>query len=171
MTLLAAALAYAAAGWYVLPVQPGTKNPGSVVGGQWQAKSSRDPEQIERWWAENPGYGIALHCGRSGAVIFDLDELALAVIVAAGRADIAEALRTAQAINGTRRPEVSAERAHYMFACEVDEFACTAGDFVRWGEVRCTNGVIIVAPTPHPDADTKDGHYWQVRTGDRKSVV
>lgn len=166
MSLLAAALAYAAAGWYVLPVRPGTKNPGSVVGGRWQDQSTRDPDQIKRWWAENPDYGIAVDAGRSGAVVFDLDQLTLAGVEAAGRADIAEALTNAAVVLGTRRPEVSTERGHYLFACDVDEFGCSAGDFNKFGEVRCANGVIIVAPTPHPDADTKDGHYWQVRTGE-----
>ena len=81
MTLTQAALAYAGAGWYVLPVAPGSKNPGSVVGKDWHKKSSRDPDQIAAWWAQNLGYGIALHVGRSGAVAFDLDAMTLVVIV------------------------------------------------------------------------------------------
>ena len=33
---------------------------------------------------------------------------------------------------------------------------------MRWGQVRGKNGVIILEPTPHPDADTKGGHYhWK----------
>jgi hypothetical protein len=43
---LTAALAYAAAGLYVLPVLCGTKDAGSVVGKRWQHQSSRDPDQI-----------------------------------------------------------------------------------------------------------------------------
>lgn len=42
---LTAALKLAEAGWYVLPVKRGTKNPGSIVGGHWQDKSSRDPDK------------------------------------------------------------------------------------------------------------------------------
>ncbi len=162
MTLAQAALAYAGAGWYVLPVQPGTKNPGSVVGDRWQFKSSRDPVQIGAWWAQNPGYGIALHVGRSGAVAFDLDANSLAVIVEAGHADIAEALRSAGGINGTR---TTGDRGHYLFACSPDEFGNSAGAFMRWGEVRCRNGVIIAAPSPHPDAEAKGGQYRQITSG------
>jgi hypothetical protein len=44
--VLTAALAYAARGWYVLPVKRGTKDPGGVVGKGWQHQSSRDPEQL-----------------------------------------------------------------------------------------------------------------------------
>ena len=162
MTLAQAALAYARAGWYVLPTDPGDiKNPGSVVGGRWQAKSSRDPDQIAAWWTENPHYGIALHVGRSGAVGFDLDCFWLVVIEEAGRAEIADALRGAGAINGTR---TEGDRGHYLFACKPNEYSNSAGAFGRWGEVRGANGVIIAAPTPHPDAD-KGGCYRQIRTG------
>ena len=162
MTLTQAALAYAGAGWYVLPVAPGSKNPGSVVGKDWHKKSSRDPDQIAAWWAQNLGYGIALHVGRSGAVAFDLDAMTLVVIVDAGRPDIAEALRSAGAINGTR---AEGDRGHYLFACEPNEFGNSAGEFSRWGEVRGANGVIVVAPTVHPDADSKGGCYRQIKTG------
>ena len=70
--MLTAALAYAACGWYVLPVKRGAKNPGTVVGDHWQDKSSRDPKQIAAWFA-GTDHGIALHCGRSGAVVLDVD--------------------------------------------------------------------------------------------------
>src|SRR4051812_32981921 len=69
---LDAALAYAAAGWYVLPIKRGTKNPGSVLGTRWQEQSSRDHEVIISWFS-GTDHGIALHCGRSGAVVFDVD--------------------------------------------------------------------------------------------------
>ena len=69
---LDAALLYAKAGFYVLPVRRGSKHPGSVVGTKWQDKSSRDPQQIAAWFA-GTDHGIALHCGRSGVVGFDVD--------------------------------------------------------------------------------------------------
>lgn len=46
------------------------------------------------------------------------------------------------------------------------EFGNSAGAFARWGEVRGANGVIIVAPTLHPDADTEGGCYRQIKTGE-----
>ena len=64
---LTAALAYAAAGWYVLPVRRGTER-----SKKWHAKSSRHPKQITAWFA-GTDHDIALHCGRSGAVVFDAD--------------------------------------------------------------------------------------------------
>ena len=66
--VLTAAVSYAEAGWYVLPVDPVTKHPGSRVHDGWPQKSSRDPAQITAWFAGAPNDALALHCGRSGAV-------------------------------------------------------------------------------------------------------
>jgi len=41
-----AACAYAAAGIFVVPIDPRTKNPGSVLGSGWPSKSSRDPHRL-----------------------------------------------------------------------------------------------------------------------------
>ena len=53
-SVLDAALAYAAAGWYIAPTDPArdVKNPGTVLGGGWPSKTSRDPKQIAAWFAE-----------------------------------------------------------------------------------------------------------------------
>lgn len=153
--LIEAALAYAEAGWFVLPTSPTEiKNPGSLVGPGWQTKSSRDGTQIERWWRSNPRAGIALHSGRSGAVVFDLDVDSLDVVPEQYRA----ALRTAQ-VQHTR----SGDRGHYVFAvADGESFGNGAGAFRGFGEVRGKNGVIIAAPTPHP---ARDGHYRWERGG------
>ena len=159
-----AALAYAEAGWYVLPTDPADiKNPGSVVHGEWQDKSTRDADQIGAWWRENPDYGIALHVGKSGAVAFDVDIDDLDVIARAGRPDIPEALRSAAAIQHTR---CHGDRGHYVYATAPGEsFGNGPGAFRRWGQVRGRNGVIIAAPTPHPNAETKGGQYQWKRVG------
>jgi hypothetical protein len=47
--------------------------PGSVVGKRWQDKSLRDPKQIAAWFA-GTNHDIAGHCGRSGAVVLDVDK-------------------------------------------------------------------------------------------------
>ncbi|HUH68493.1 MAG TPA: MobF family relaxase, partial [Mycobacterium sp.] len=69
---LTGALACAAAGFYILPVRRGTKHPGSVIGKGWHTKSSRDPKVIAAWFA-GTDHDIAIHCGRSGALAFDVD--------------------------------------------------------------------------------------------------
>src|SRR5690606_28469462 len=75
--LIRAAIQYAQHGWYVLPVRTDgdpkrRKQPGSVVGKGWPTKSSRDPQVIADWFTGTT-HGIALHCGRSGAVVLDVD--------------------------------------------------------------------------------------------------
>ena len=73
MDALSAALAYAQAGWYVLPVKKGSKHPGSVVGNRWHLLSSCEPDVIVSWFA-GTDHGVALHLGRSGAVAFHVDD-------------------------------------------------------------------------------------------------
>jgi len=143
--ILTAALAYTGAGWYVLPTDPAIdiKNPGSVVGKHWQDKSSRDPKQIAAWFA-GTDYGIALHCGRSGVVVFDVDN----------PDKLPDVLRRhlATAPFQSTRPDVPG-RGHYVF---LQPPGRTIGNRpgrlgAAWGEVRGLNGVIIAAPTPHPE--------------------
>jgi hypothetical protein len=148
---LTAALAYAAAGWYVLPVKRGSKkHPGSVVGERWHAKSTRDPQQIVAWFA-GKDHGIALHCGRSGAVVFDVDN----------PDKVPGALRPhlVAAPYQSSRPDTPG-RGHYVFAMPPGR---TLGNSIGrlgggWGEIRGLNGVIIAQPSHHKDG----GEYaWQ----------
>ena len=140
---LTAALLYAECGWYELPVRRGSKKPGSVVGSGWERKSSRDPKVITAWFA-GTDYGIALHCGRSGAVVFDVD-----------RPDrLPEVLRRhlVTAPFQSTRPDVPG-RGHYIF---LQPPGRTIGNGTgrlggEWGEVRGLNGVIIAQPTEHLD--------------------
>jgi hypothetical protein len=154
---LGAALAYAEAGWYVLPVRTDTKHPGSVVGAGWPSMSSRDPKAIAAWFA-GADYGIALHCGRSGAVVLDVDDYdnipdeVLTVIETTGCP-----------YQSTRTDQPG--RGHYLLANETGRrigngLGKLAGS-KKWGEVRGANGVIIVAPSVHPDG----GRYHWERTG------
>jgi hypothetical protein len=72
MSTLDAALAYSAAGFYIGPCGRGTKDPGSILGGSWQRKTSRDPQMITAWFG-GTDHGIFLHVGRSGAWVADVD--------------------------------------------------------------------------------------------------
>ena len=150
---LTAALAYAANGIYVLVVRRGTKNPGSVVGRHWQDKSSRDPNQLVAWFA-GTDHDIALHCGRSGLLVFDVDDPAKVPGVMRKHLGAAPYQPT--------RPDV-VDRGHYVFAQPPGR---TIGNSTGrlgagWGEVRGLNGVIIAAPSHHADG----GQYgpWQRR--------
>ena len=148
---LTAALAYAECGWYVLPVKRGSKKPGSVVGNGWQRQSSRDPKQIAAWFAASD-YGIALHAGRSGAVIFDVDH----------PERLPDVLRRhlASAPFQSTRPDMPG-RGHYVFGQPPGRTIGNSNGRLGtgWGEVRGLNGVIIAAPSWHPEG----GEYRWVR--------
>jgi hypothetical protein len=149
--VLTAALAYAEAGWYVLPVRLGTKDPGSVVGKRWQDKSSREPKQIIAWFAGST-HDVALHCGRSGAIVFDVDNPTQLPEVLRRHLDRAPFQST--------RPDVPG-RGHYVF---LQPRGRRIGNGIgrlggAWGEVRGANGVIMAQPSHHPDG----GHYRWVR--------
>jgi hypothetical protein len=152
---LDAALAYASnGGWYVLPVKRGTKHPGSVVGEHWQDKSSRDVKQITAWFA-GTDHGIALHCGRSGAVVFDVDD--------PGKLpDVLRAHLPAAPYQSTRPG--TAGRGHYLFRMPPGRnLGNSTGLLAKgWGEIRGLNGVIIVQPSHHKD---DGGRYQWERTG------
>lgn len=147
---LSAALAYAAAGWYVIPIKRGTKHPGSILGRSWQRQSTRDAEQIVAWWA-GTDHGIALHCGRSGAVVLDIDNPDKVPDVMRQHGGQPPAQLT--------RPDTP-DRRHLVYQVpEGRQLGNGNGQLGgAWGEVRGQNGVIVVAPSYHPEG----GEYrWQ----------
>lgn len=158
MTNREAARALAQAGWYVLPTSSDlaeTKRPGSVVGSHWHWESSRDFDQIERWWETDPDRGVALHVGRSRAIGFDLDTDSLDGLPA----DLADALRSGL-VQRTRSGQT--DRGHYLFAMAVGEdFGNGAGAFAPFGEVRGRNGVLICEPTIHPKVSDGGQYHWK----------
>jgi hypothetical protein len=74
--LLTAALAYAARGWPVFPLAPGTKKPAisKEDGGRGFYDATMDPDQIRAWWKRWPDANIGMPTGRaSGIVVVDVD--------------------------------------------------------------------------------------------------
>ena len=116
-------------------------NPGSVVGTAWAIKSSSDAKQIVAWMA-GTDHGVALHCGRSGAVVFDVDDPAAVPNVLGRHLCLAPFQST--------RPDCPG-RGHYVFAMPsgrtIGHGAFRLGG--AWGEVRGVNGVIMAAPSIH----------------------
>lgn len=158
LSLKQAALRYAEAGFYVLPVAHG-KHPGSIVGKFWPDKSSTDADQIEDWWEEKPEAGIAIHTGASGMTFFDLDKDALPNELAFLATGI---------VQFSRAEFVNSERGHYGFFTGDEIF--TSGrlklaDGTHVGEIKSGNSVIIASPSKHVDEEAENGQYrW--REGD-----
>lgn len=155
---ISAALAYAKAGWYVLPVSRATKHAGSVLGKGWPAKTSRDPETIIAWFA-GTDHALALHVGRSGAVCFDVDRpTELPPLLRAALLSVPGPMQSTR--------EHDPERGHYLYAVpDGRQLGNSAGQLGKgWGEVRGKNGIIVVAPSEHEKA-VEGGRYVWVRTG------
>jgi hypothetical protein len=158
MSTLDAALAWAQASFYVLPISPATKHAGSILGKGWPEKTSKDPGQIASWFCGSNA-GLAIHVGRSGAVAFDVDHPSSLPHV------LREWLLPGIApFQSTRVGEP--HRGHYLFATLPGKaYGNSTGQLgSSWGEVRGRNGIIVVAPTPHAKA-YQGGRYEWLRTG------
>lgn len=64
-----AALLYAAQGWPVIPLKPGTKVPATVHG---MDDATTDADLIERWWGDGRAHNVAIAVPE-GVVVIDVD--------------------------------------------------------------------------------------------------
>ena len=159
MSVLDAALAWAENGFYVLPIDATTKNAGTIVGRGWPDKSSRDSQQIEKWFQTEMPYGLAIHLGKSGAIAFDVDD----------PSQLPNRLREwimleSVPFQSTRTNDPL--RGHYIFATPEGSSYGNSKGLLKgaWGEVRGKNGIIVVAPTSH-SKHAEGGQYVWKRTG------
>ena len=132
--VLEAAQHYAGAGLYVGPLRKGTKNPGLILGGGWQHKTSRDPDQLHAWFADTD-HDLFIHCGRSGLLVIDVDYPDKVPPVLGAHLGSAPYQST--------RPDQPG-RGHYIFA---QPHGRTIGNGQgklgsAWGDVRGLNGAI-----------------------------
>lgn len=153
--VMAAALAYADAGLYIGPwrVLPGgQKHAGSVLGAGWPTKTSRDVRTITDWYAGTSGCGVFLHCGRSGVVGFDGDDLE------AGADTVAALEAVGAPCFSTRR---DGSRRTYLVRTPARRTVGNASEFDGF-DVRGNNGVVMLPPSDHPNPA---GEYRWLRTG------
>src|SRR5262249_39953963 len=71
MSLLDAALDYAAHGWKVFPLIPGHKEPLTDHGFK---DATSDADQIRAWWLENSEANIGIATGADSFVVVDIDQ-------------------------------------------------------------------------------------------------
>lgn len=161
-----AAMAYGSAGLYLAPVtrtgqSPG-KNPGQLLGAAWQTRTVTGGADAYALFGETyaeQACGIALHCGRSGLVVMDIDTEDIEAVPEPIRRAIIECSPPYQ----TTR--IGAERrGHYLFRQPEGRMIgnSPAGLGREWGDIRGKNGVIILAGSWHP---APDGRYEWQRTG------
>ena len=156
-SVLQAALAYAKCGWYVLPINAGTKHPGSLVGTDWPEKSTRNEKEIREIF-KFPNTAIALHVGRSGAVVLDVDDPAkLSDLM------MRELFQTRVPFQSTRLIG-DIRRGHYPFKVPNNvSYGNSLGSLGSgWGDVRGHNAIIVASPSQHANPE---GFYQWRRTG------
>lgn len=149
-----AGMAYGEAGWYLVPIKSGSKNPGSVLGKEWPTKSSRDPKVLSEWFRRSD-YGIALHTGRSNCCVLDVDNHNRLTPLLQG-----EIARKSPPFQSTRNNDNM--RGHYAFYLEAAENYSTSngGLGTEWGEVRTSNSVIVAYPTIHEEKHLGGRYLW-----------
>ncbi|GAA2241499.1 bifunctional DNA primase/polymerase [Promicromonospora sukumoe] len=165
--LLATALEYAARGWAVFPLTPGSKRPATPrhpaaecdhtdpwcrrehTG--WEQRATTDPDRITRAWTARP-YGIGIACGPSGLLVIDTDtpkpgaatapgEDTLAALTAAhGRTEGLPATWT------TRTPSGGVHR-YYTTAHLPTPLGNTAGRLGALIDTRGQGGYVVAPPT------------------------
>jgi len=137
--MLAHALKYAAAGWYVFPLKPHGKSPITQNGFK---DATNDHEQIQKWWRVTPDANIGIACGASGLCVLDVDHgleagdlrawmgrngLPSTYMVRSGRAEFGAHLYYAGALKDGR--------------FELDGVT---------GEIRSLGGYVVAAGSLHP---------------------
>lgn len=158
-----AAGAYMLCGWYVLPVRrspgKGLRHAGSVLGKGWPDKTTRRMWELRKYLhpSKLEHRGLALHVGRSGAVVFDIDNPPETPRI------LRDAIERDQPpFQSTRTNDP--DRGHYVY--HLPEGTMLGNGYGRlpkdWGEVRGRNGIIVVEPSQH---DNPEGRYWWQRTG------
>lgn len=160
-----AALAYAHAGAYIAPTtdrgqSPG-KNPGTLLGSDWPSRTVTGSADAFSLWGEQfpDAVGVALHCGRSGLVVVDIDTEDPNAVPDL----LKQAIMVEQPPYQTTRTD-GRLRGHYFFrqppGRRIGNSLGTLGK--GWGDIRGTNGVVILAGSWHP---SPDGAYVQRHAG------
>jgi hypothetical protein len=156
-SVLECALAYIECGWWILPIRKGSKNPGSILGDGWPQKSSSDIDQAQSWFGHGSNFGIAVHTGKSGAFVLDVDEYAEL------KTDMREIIKSSKApFQSTRSNDP--ERGHYIFSVPSNKsYSNSPGGLGKnWGEVRTGNSVVVVYPSSHEKAIAGGRYTWVV---------
>lgn len=145
------ALAYAALGWRVAPIAPGTKWPRIDA---WETLATTDPTTITGWWRTTDGVSIVTGAA-SGLVVIDIDprhggDEGWAQLEAAhGEVDTVEALT-----GGGGR--------HLYFAMPdgVTITNAAAANLPAGIDVRGEGGQVVAAPTIHPTSGQP--YSWEI---------
>jgi hypothetical protein len=138
---LTAALEYAARGWRVLPIKPGTKHPPIKA---WQEAATTDAETIANWFTHlyrDHGVGIATGAA-SGVWVLDVDDW--------------EALANLEEEHGplpaTYSVTTGSGGIHQYYAVPNGQTITNANQLPRGIDVRGEGGQVVAPPSMHPES-------------------
>ena len=134
--ILAAALAYAARGWHVLPVAPRRKVP---ILTNWQHAASTNPDRIRGWWAQQPDANVGISCGPSGLLVMDVDDPMGLELLEQQHGELPETLEAMTGRPGGR---------HLYFirnGCKAKNSART----IEGIDIRTSGGFVVAPPSVH----------------------
>ncbi len=160
-TPLAYALAYAAMGWHVLPLEPGAKAPLGRLVPRGMHDATTEAEVIRGWWQRNPQAGVGIALAQSGLVAVDVDPRN-------GGTDTFEQL---QAAHGSLRSEVMAYTGgggeHHVFLVPHGAAISLPGTLGAGIDLKA-NGYIVVEPSVHPSGKQ---YGWEASSSPLDGVV
>jgi hypothetical protein len=160
-TPLAYALAYAAKGWHVLPLEPNAKVPLGRLVPRGMHDATTDPAIISAWWAKMPHAGIGVALSQSGLVAVDVDPRN-------GGTDTFEQL---QAEHGSLQSHVMAFTGgggeHHVFVVPHGAALSLPGTLGPGVDLKA-NGYIVVEPSVHPSGRQ---YGWEASSSPLDGVV
>lgn len=150
-TPLAYALAYAALGWHVLPLEPKSKVPLGRLVPRGHLDATIDTETISRWWRAAPDAGIGIALAATGLVVVDIDPR--------NGGDIT--IEALEQEHGRLTSDVLALTGgggeHRVFSLPTGMHPSLPGTLGPGVDVKC-NGYIVVEPSVHPNGRT---YFWE----------
>jgi Bifunctional DNA primase/polymerase, N-terminal len=165
--LLATALEYAARGWAVFPLTPGSKRPATprhaaadcdhtdpwCRGGHtgWEQRATTDPARITRAWTARP-YGVGIACGPSGLLVIDTDTPKPGTTTATGETNLAALTAQhggADALPATWTVATPSGGIHRYYSTEhlTTPLGNTAGRLGSLIDTRGQGGYVVAPPT------------------------
>ena len=149
MPMIDYALQYAARGWYVFALAPRSKLPliSKKNGGRGFLDATRDPAQLEAWWAKTPLANIGIATGASGLIVLDAD----------GPQGLAQLQELAQRLGGGPLPRTLVQRTgrdgglHFIYRGTGIKSSQVKGEHL---DVRGSSGYIVAPPSVHPSGAT-----------------
>lgn len=134
------ALYYARIGFSVFPLIPGGKAPATPHGFK---DATKDPQQVETWWDQNPSYNIGISTGPSHLVVIDLDEDA--VKGKHGIQTLQEWERVHGALPVTARCQTPRGGQHLYYKTDA-EIKCST-ELYPAIDVRAVGGYVVAPPS------------------------